>query len=570
MPETLVEVVRGWARDRPLDRALTFVVDGHVETDAWSYAEIDRRARSIAVELGSACRPGDRALLLYPPALEFVAAFFGCLYAGVIAVPAYPPTPRTLGRLEAIIRDSLPSVVLVPAAIAPLVRAGLAGRPDLPVLRIVETDALDDRADAWEDPGLGGSTLAFLQYTSGSTADPKGVMLTHANLLANERMIAAAFGHQGERLVGVHWLPLYHDMGLIGGVLQPLCLGVPAYLMSPIEFLKRPVTWLQAISHFRATTSGGPNFGYERLVRRVTPQERRGLDLSSWMVAYNGAEPLRPETMERFAVTFAECGFRAEAVYPCYGLAEATLFVSGVPPLSGPVIRSFRVEPLERGGRTVAGEGPGSRRLVSSGRPWLEERIVIAHPEEGRRLADGLVGEIWVSGPNVAAGYWNRPEDSRATFGAELTDGGGGPFLRTGDLGFVLDDELFVTGRIKDLIIVRGRNYYPQDIERTIEQAHPGIRPGCGAAFSVEVDQQERLVIVQEVGAGLSEDEPEEIVRAIRRAVAAQHELNVRDVVLIPPGEIPKTSSGKIQRRQARQLYLEDALPVVARSARSA
>jgi acyl-CoA synthetase (AMP-forming)/AMP-acid ligase II len=382
--------------------------------------------------------------------------------------------------------------------------------------------------------------------------------------VANERVIQQGFGTDPS-IVVVGWLPLYHDMGLIGNILQPLYLGARGYVMSPLEFLKKPFNWLRAISHFRGTTAGGPNFGFERCVRKTTPEERASLDLSSWRAAYDGAEPLSPETVRRFAESFAVSGFDPRAMYPCYGLAEATLYVTGPQSFTGAVIRGFDVRALERERRAVPAEAAGSRRLVSSGRTWLDQRVVIVDPDAGEALPDGRIGEIWTSGPNVAEGYWGRPEESAAIFRASLANGEG-PFLRTGDLGFVLDGELYVTGRLKDLIIIRGRNYYPQDIERTIDRAHPMIRPGCGVAFAVHEDGQERLVIVQELDDGGTQADVDAALASIRRTVAAQHDLKVHAVVLIPRGEIPKTSSGKLQRIRTRDLYESGALPIVATS----
>jgi acyl-CoA synthetase (AMP-forming)/AMP-acid ligase II len=568
-PETLIEMLQRWVVDRPDRRALTFVTDGTVEAEGFTFAELDARARSIAVHLRGLLQPGDRALLLYPPTLEFVAGFFGCLYAGVIAVPAYPPSARTADRLLAIMEDARPGAILAPSSIAPLVRAGVGADSTAPGLAVIETDTMEDRSAGWTDPGVGADTVAFLQYTSGSTATPKGVIVTHANLTENERVIQQGFGTDQD-IVVVGWLPLYHDMGLIGNVLHPLYLGARSYVVSPIEFLKRPLSWLRAISHFRGTTAGGPNFGFERCVRKVSADERATLDLSSWQVAYNGAEPLSAETVERFAATFGDAGFSTTTMCPCYGLAEGTLYVSGRAPRTGADIRSFDVPALEQDGLAIPVERSEGRRLVSSGRTWLDQRVLIVDPAGLHPLPDGRVGEIWTSGPHVTAGYWNRPEESKATFGARLADGTG-PFLRTGDLGFVVEGELYVTGRLKDLIIIRGRNYYPQDIERTIDHADPLVRPGCGAAFAVEVDGQEGLAVVQEVEpAGDSPDEADRVLAAIRRAVRANHDLRAHAVVLIPRGEIPKTSSGKLQRARTRELYLAGALPVLATSVLSA
>ena len=559
----MVDVLRHWAEQRPTKQALGFITDGTTEIESFTYAELDRRARAIAVDLASRFAPGQRALLLFPPTLEYVAAFFGCLYAGMLAVPAYPPSPRTVGRLMAIIDDAAPAAILAPSSIADMVRSGIAAEANLPSIPVIETDLITEGEDGWEEPPLDASTIAFLQYTSGSVGRPKGVMVTHGSLLHNERMIERAFGHD-QGLVGVSWLPVYHDMGLIGQVLQPIFLGVHGYLMSPIEFLKRPITWLKAVSTFRATTSGGPNFGYERCLLKVTPEDLATLDLSSWKVAYNGAEPLRSDTFERFAATFAACGFNPEALYPCYGLAEATLFVTGKPPQEAPLLRTFDVDALEREHRGVPASG--GRQLVSAGVPWLDQRVAIVEPTSLVEQPEGQIGEIWVSGGNLAAGYWNRPDDTAYTFDAHLADSGDGPFLRTGDLGFVLDGELYVTGRIKDLIIIRGRNFYPQDIERIMDRADPQVRPGCGAAFGVEVDGEERLVLVQEVEPNGEPMDTERVLAAVRRAVASQHDLRAHAVVLIPRGEIPKTSSGKLQRARTKELYLAGELPALATS----
>jgi 8-amino-7-oxononanoate synthase len=419
---------------------------------------------------------------------------------------------------------------------------------------------MDER---WERPDVHGDTMAFLQYTSGSTGTPKGVVLNHANLLHNSALIAHAFEHTRTGL-GVFWLPSYHDMGLIGGILQPMYYGRPNVLMSPMSFLQRPFRWLQAITKYHGTAAGGPNFAYDLCVQKVTPEQRAELDLSSWTLAFNGAEPVRPETIERFAKTFEPCGFRRDAFYPCYGLAESTLIVSGGFKASPPVIRSFDAEALENHRATeVLPDEEGARELVGCGGSLLDQRVLIVDPEALTSVPDDRIGEIWVAGPSVAGGYWRRPEESKHTFGACLKDTGEGPFLRTGDLGFLLDGELFVTGRLKDLIIIRGLNHYPQDIERTVEQCHPGLRASSGAACTVEIEGRERLVIVQEIERRKDQEAPA-MFEAIRRGVAAEHELQVEAIVLLAAGSIPKTSSGKIQRHACRQGFLEGALETVA------
>jgi acyl-CoA synthetase (AMP-forming)/AMP-acid ligase II len=436
------------------------------------------------------------------------------------------------------------------------------------------TDALPaDAADAWRRPDLTADTLAFLQYTSGSTADPKGVMLTHGNLMANLQLILHGFAIH-EQSTGVIWLPPYHDMGLIGGILEPLYMGAPCTLMSPLDFLQRPIRWLNAISKYGATVSGGPNFAYDLVARKATPQQKAALDLSRWEVAFNGAEPVRRETIERFSEAFAECGFRKEAFYTCYGLAEATLIVTGGVALTPPIYTTVDANELGRGRAVPADEdAPGAQTLVGCGATLLDQDVAIVDPETGERLPAQVVGEIWVTGQSVAQGYWQRQEESERTFCARLA-GDERDFLRTGDLGF-LDEagNLFVAGRIKDLIIVDGRNHYPQDIELTVERAHPAIRPGCTAAFPVTHGGQERVVITAEIGKGYKPTpgaqradgesgplDPAEVIASIRKAVAESHDIRAHAIALLKPGGAPKTSSGKIQRRAAKASYLDGSL----------
>ena len=553
------------AEARPGSTAYVFLADGEVEAAHLTFAELDLQARGIAATLAELGATGERALLLYPPGLEFVSAFLGCLYAGVLAVPAYPPrSVRGLPRLHAITADARPRVVLTTAALLARTRALLGDITELRGASWLATDGLAERAGDWREPEIDSDTLAFLQYTSGSTSTPKGVMVSHANLLHNEEMIRQAFG-QSEESVILGWLPLYHDMGLIGNVLQPLYVGAPCILMSPVAFLQNPLRWLAAISRYRATTSGGPNFAYELCARKSSDEQKAGLDLSSWRVAFNGAEPVRAETLARFAEAFAPCGFRPEAFYPCYGLAETTLFATGGRLREPPVVRAFDPEALKEGNAEPAG---GGRRLVGCGSAWMGQRIEVVDPVSAVLASSGRVGEIWISGPSVAGGYWLRPEITERDFRARLAcDPTAGPFLRTGDLGFYdTDGELFVTGRLKELIILRGRNYYPQDIELTAERGHPALRPGCGAAFAVEADGEERLVLVQELERRTGDASADEVADAIRSAVAQEHEVQIHEVVLVRVGTILKTSSGKIQRNACRAAYMAGDLNVVGRS----
>jgi amino acid adenylation domain-containing protein len=476
-------------------------------------------------------------LLLYPPGLEYVAALFGCFYAGAVAVPVYPPRlNRHLLRLQSILTDAQASVALTDIRSLGRLETLFNQLPELRSVQWIATDALAYELESeWQEQELDVDSLALLQYTSGSTGVPRGVMLSHQNLTHNSGLLARAFEYTAESLC-VSWLPLYHDMGLIGGVLQPLYGGFPCVLMSPASFLQRPARWLKAISHYRATLSGGPNFAYDLCVRRVSSEQRLGLNLSSWSVAFNGAEPIRQETLQRFAQTFEPCGFRPQAFYPCYGLAEATLIVSGGPKTVGPVVKTVDAGLLESG---------------------------CASPETLIECQPGEVGEIWVSGQSVALGYWNRREETAHTFRAHLANTGDGPFLRTGDLGFLQDGELFVTGRLKDLIIIRGRNHYPQDIELSVERSHAALRPAAGAAISIEVEGEERLVILHEVDRHEQPD-LDSVIDRIRRAVTEDHELQAYAVVLLRPGSIPKTSSGKIQRHACRALFTANNLPALA------
>jgi glutamate-1-semialdehyde-2,1-aminomutase len=564
---TLVEILQSKTLYQPDKKAFTFLLDGEAEETSITYRELDLQARAIATRLQDLGASGDRALLIYPPGLEFIAAFFGCLYAGVVAVPAYPPRRnQSLSRLQSIVADAEATIALTTKTVLSNVERQFTQSPTLQALHWLATDNIaSDLAQAWLQPAISSDTLAFLQYTSGSTGTPKGVMVSHGNLLYNEQMLQTAFEHT-EKTIYVSWLPLFHDMGLIGNILQSLYLGRPCILMSPVAFLQRPVRWLQAISRYKATTSGGPNFAYELCVSKITNEQRETLDLSSWDVAFNGAEPVRAETLERFAIAFEPYGFRREAFYPCYGMAEATLIISGGIKAARPVLKTVQGEALEQH-RVVSASGEnndGVRKLVGCGQTLLEQQIVIAHPDTLIRCQPHEVGEIWVSGKNVAQGYWNRSEETQATFRAYEAGTGEGPFLRTGDLGFLQDGELFVTGRLKDLIIIRGRNHYPQDIELTVEHSHPVVQQGCTAAFSVEINGQERLVVACEVERTSRRNlDVDAIGKSISQAVIEQHELEVYAILLLKTGSIPKTSSGKIQRRACRAGFLAGNLDVV-------
>jgi acyl-CoA synthetase (AMP-forming)/AMP-acid ligase II len=563
---TLVELLAYRAQNEPDQIGYIFLQGGKTETGELTYKSLDLKARAIAAHLQSLGVAGERALLLYPPGLEFIAAFFGCLYAGVVAVPAYPPRRnQNLSRLQAIAVDAEAKVMLTSAALLDSLKNRSDEGFDLAGLHWSATDELaTDLASAWNLPQLSSDNLAFLQYTSGSTGDPKGVMISHGNLLHNSAVIHQCFAHTLDSQ-GLIWLPPYHDMGLIGGVLQPLYGGFPVTLMSPVDFLQKPLRWLQAISRYKATTSGGPNFAYDLCVQKITPEQRTTIDLSSWEVAFTGAEPIRAETIEQFAAAFEACGFRKEAFYPCYGMAETTLMISGGLKTALPVVRKVESAALEQNRVVpVADNREDMRTLIGCGRGWADQKIVIVNPESQTLCPDGQVGEIWVSSLSVAQGYWNRAEETKQTFQAYLTNTGEGPFLRTGDLGFLQDGELFITGRLKDVIIIRGQNHYPHDIELTVARSHPALRPNCGAAFAVEFKGSERLVIVQEVERSyLRKLDVQEVVGNIRQAVVTEHGLDIYAAVLVKTGSIPKTSSGKIRRHSCRAAFLSGSLDVV-------
>jgi acyl-CoA synthetase (AMP-forming)/AMP-acid ligase II len=560
---TVVDLLRWRAQERGPALAYTWLEDRDDRETHLTYAQLDLKARALAAHLQALTRPGARALLVYSNGLDYLTAFFGCLYAGVIAVPVYPPRlNRSLDRLEAVVKDAGAVLALTTAAVLGQIEGRRGDTTFLQSLSWLATDSIEEEeAGAWKTPELTSSNLAFLQYTSGSTGTPKGVMISHGNLLANQRMIQESFGHNTP-FNAVGWLPLYHDMGLIGNALQPLYVGGKLVQMSPVSFLQKPRRWLEAISRYRATTSGAPNFAYDLCVRRISPEVIGALDLSCWRVAYVGAEPIRAATLERFAETFGPCGFRRTAFLCCYGMAEATLLVTGSQPS-----RTLAVEPeVLKVSRALPAscQTTAVQFLVGSGRAAKGTQIVIADPKTRKRLPPGRIGEIWIGGAQVALGYWGKKETTRETFHGRLADTGEGPLLRSGDLGFLHQGELFVTGRIKDLIIVDGRNHYPQDIEWTVECSHSALRPNGGAAFAVEHSGAERLVVVQEVERQALKSSHQEIVAAIRRAVAEEHDVAVFDIQLLRPGGVPKTSSGKTQRSLCRQLYLSGSLDLAS------
>jgi acyl transferase domain-containing protein/acyl-CoA synthetase (AMP-forming)/AMP-acid ligase II/acyl carrier protein len=563
----LVELLRFRAKYQTNKLAYTFLFDGENEKASLTYGALDRVSRGIAGQLQNLGAEGQRALLFYPSSLDFIAAFFGCLYAEVVAVPTYPPRlNRPDTRLQVIAQDSQAKVALTTKEILLDLEPRLAQMPILRNLHWIATDNQDSHlAEEWIEPKISSDTLAFLQYTSGSTATPKGVMVTHANILHNLLDLDLGWQHTFKSVM-VSWLPLFHDMGLIYGVLQPLYNGFSCYLMPPASFIQRPFRWLQAISRYRATHSAGPNFAYELCVRTIGEDQRNTLNLSHWQMALNAAEPVREETMSQFAKYFKSAGFDFSAFCPGYGLAEATLKVTAVRKKEMRKVIEVQADALaeHRVVEVDKSKHEAVQTLVGCGQSEVDTKVMIVDSHTLMACPSDRVGEIWVHGPSIAQGYWGRPEETEQTFGVYLKDTGEGPFLRTGDLGFIRDGELFITGRLKDMIIIRGLNHYPQDIELTVERCHPALRLNSGAAFAVEVDGHDHLVIVQEVERTLRHNlNVDEVVQKIREAVAQHHELQVYAVVLVRAFSIPKTSSGKIQRHACRTAFLKNTLQVV-------
>ena len=570
---TIVDILLDKSRERPQQTAYTFLADGEHESGSCTYQELDLQARAIAVELLMKVRPGDRALLVYPytAGLEFIASFLGCLYAGVIAVTDYPRQHiKSLSQYQERIVDCQAAIILTTQEFADRVKGQLIANPTmalkLTALPWIASDRVDPNLSGqWQPPKISRDTLAFLQYTSGSTGQPKGVMITHGNVLHNSEVIYKSFGHH-DRTKILMWLPMFHDMGLIGGVMQPLFAGLPAVLMSPIALAQKPFLWLQALSKYQITTSGGPNFAYDLLCQKITDEQRSTIDLSHWEVAFTGAEPVRAETLEKFAELYQPCGFKPEAFYPCYGMAEATLFITGIDASQYPTITYLDKKALSEDKVVIVNsDSPNSKAVVSCGRTWLGDEIIIVDPETKTQCAKDGVGEIWAAGTGIGRGYWQREEQTANTFQATLGDRTDKTYLRTGDLGFIKDGELYITGRIKDMMILWGRNHYPQHIEETVETCHPALRLNHGAAFSVEIDGEEQLVVAHEINrSDLRKLNAEEVIGAIRLAVGEQNMANVFAVMLLKTGSIPKTSSGKIQRRACQKMFLDGSLNAVA------
>ncbi|MEU3766009.1 fatty acyl-AMP ligase [Amycolatopsis keratiniphila] len=554
---TLPDCLRHWADtdgDRPAVTFTDFATDRAGRRRTLTWKQLKDRVDAVAGALP--VRAGDRVAILCPQSAEYVVAFLGAITAGAIAVPLFDPgLPGHAGRLAAVLTDCSPTAVITTAAAEDAVREFLAGLPGGEHVTVVAADKAGP-VRAWPVPAAAPDDVAYLQYTSGSTRSPAGVVLTHENVLANVRQAAHGLGIAPTGTT-VSWLPLFHDMGLVLGLITPLALGMRSVLMDPLAFIERPVRWLELLGDHNGSWSAAPNFAFHYAASRVREEDRAKLRLDRVAAIVNGAEPINPGVLDRFHETFAEAGYTPDKTRPAYGLAEATVFVTtgpGVPP---------RVTTFDRAalGAGTARPSDDGLKLVACGVP-VGQRVALVDPETGVALKDGSVGEIWVHGPNVGTGYWQKPLESTETFGARLTgDHEGlpaGPWLRTGDLGVRYDGEVYIAGRIKDLLIVDGRNHYPQDVEATAASADRDIRPGSVAAFAVEGTDTEAAVVVAEHRghSALTTEDERALAAAVRRLVSDAHGLALRDVVLVPAGLVPRTSSGKIARSACRDRYL--------------
>ena len=561
----IIEVLAYRALNQPDEIAYKF----HLEEDSQSklhsitYSELNQQSKNIAAYLRTEKLFGERLLLIYPPGLEFISAFFGCLYSGNISVPAsLPNRNQKLSHIENIIFNCEASGVLTVDRLKNKIRNRLLNFSTS--LKFISTDVISYEESSNKIIKFTPKKLAFLQYTSGSTGNPKGVMVTHENIIYNSKLIYNKFEHTSKSF-GVSWLPNYHDMGLIGGILQPLLGGFPVVLLSPVDFLRRPLLWLKTISKYRATTSGAPNFAYEMCADKIKLEDKGDLDLSSWDLAFIGAEPIRAETLYKFAEAFKECGFKKSAFYPCYGMAESTLMISGGVKSLFPTVSKNKGLPYDK-------------KIVSCGRVNSSSNvnITIVDTESGEMCEEKTVGEIWVEkNDSIAIGYWNNKELSSKIFNAKISENNSF-YLKTGDLGFVYKNELFVTGRIKDLIVIHGKNFYSQDIERAVDCCHPALKAHSTASFTIDIDGEERLILVQEIkrtyyrkleidNCLISEESyrekqilRKEIEFAARASISRKYGLNVYDIQLIKFGDLPKTSSGKVKRQLCKENYIKN------------
>jgi acyl-CoA synthetase (AMP-forming)/AMP-acid ligase II len=568
---TWIEVLQTQAENCGGQTAFSFL--GRSSDTVVTYSELERIARNLAYQLSQRIEPNKTVLLFQVSGLGFVSTMLACFYAGIIAVPAFPPraSRRSMDRLEAIAADANAEYALIDPETAHRIQPVLNKVDSFNRIQFITVDpfSAEETSTNWRPPRLSGDSVALIQYTSGSTAKPRGVILKHKSLLHNADMIGNAF-EGTEKDTNVGWLPLYHDMGLIGNVMAPLYNRVHSILMRPEDVLMNPMRWLEAISQFEARTSGGPNFAYELCVDRISDDSKAKLNLSSWEVAFCGAEPIRANTLQRFYRAFAQCGFREETFYPCYGLAEATLLVTGGTVAAKPHEQMFSASALREHRVVSVTDKKDARSLVGCGSTWKDQEVMIMDPETNRVCRENRVGEIWIHGTSVASGYWNQPEDSKAIFQNAIHGFGQKNWLRTGDLGFWYQNQLFIAGRLKALIIVNGQNHFAEDIEMTVEQTNEAVCRQGVAAFGVEVKNAEQTVVVVEVDRHYlrrveKENKDiqivlEELNREIRVKVAENHNLTLETVHLVRQMSIPKTSSGKVRRAVTCSAFLEGTL----------
>ncbi|CAM4361382.1 fatty acyl-AMP ligase, partial [Deinococcus marmoris] len=554
---TLVDLLTERARTTPGD-GLIYLADGETQEVQLSHQTLHEQAHLLAAQLQQRHNPGDRVILIFGEGIDIIPAFFGVLYAGMVAVPLMPPRPgQPTDDLFTLMADAQPSVLLTTTGfghvLKPMLDASDAGQ-SLPILF---TDApAPAGVPRWRPPTIFGESLAALLYTSGSTSLPRGVMMTHGHLLRRLAGLTTFMASIDTSGATVNWLPLQHLMGLLGSVLQPMYMEIQAVVLPTSKVIERPVRWLQAMSRFRACSSGAPNFAFQMCVDRIEPQDRQGLDLSGWKIAVLSTEAIRTETLDQFAETYAPFGFRRGAYYTAYGLSEGAGTFSQQSQTQQPLTLCVDAGALEQGQGRVDRSGMG-RVLVGCGQPLPGQDIVIVDPDTAQRRSENQVGEIWIRGPQVADGYWHQPEATALTFQAHLSSGEG-PYLRSGDLGFFHEQELYVAGRLKEMLIVRGKNLYAVDLERAAETAHPALLPASSAAFSVPVEGEEQLVLVHEVRPDQTGIDIEEVASAIRRLIGERYLLPVHSVVLIEAGSLPRTDTGKIRRAHARTLFLRE------------
>ncbi len=564
---TYTEVIKNRTKSNPEHVVFRFLEDGINENESFSYGQLEGKAKVLAARLQDSGKKGDTVLLLFQPNLSYVASLYACFYSGFIAVPAYPPRRnRGIERIYTIIEDSNAKICLISRQVYNDIQRNFKNDELFNNLKwIIYEDVDDSWLSRFSDVEILPEDIALLQYTSGSTGHPKGVMISQLNLLYNSEYIRQTFDIT-KKSVGVHWLPLFHDMGLIGGILQAAYVGGVNINMPPMAFLRKPLNWLKAIEKYGGTIAGGPNFAFDYCVQKTTREEREELDLSSIKVFFCGAEPIRKSTYQQFLECFSVSGTLPEHLLSCYGMAETTLIVTGSSSYEKPVYLSVDSVKLSKNVVEITeNDQSGSTSLVSCGHTWMDTVVEIVNPVTSKKCKDNEVGEIWIYGPTVATGYWNKPDESLRNFSANIKGNDSRPFLRTGDLGFIKEGELYVTGRIKDMIIIRGMNYYPADIEFSVQNLIPGLRMNGGAAFSITKNDQEKLVLVQELERTAMRDANyTEIIKKIRELIAFEFEIDIYAVVLIRAGSLPMTSSGKIQHRQTKFEFLNGDLSVIS------